>query len=93
MAVEPTVPKRIDPFLTIPLIASVLGGDEILIRPFSFVPFCRQCSTNVPWKLPLYLPDHFPVRAPAWAVAVCDAGALDDVAGAVLPVVVACPAL
>jgi hypothetical protein len=33
-----------------------------LIVPFNVLPVCRHVSVNVPWKVPLYCPDHRPDR-------------------------------
>jgi hypothetical protein len=53
MFVEPTVPKLIVLPLTVPWMAVVVCGSEILIVPLRLDPDCCQVRLNVPWKDPL----------------------------------------
>ena len=39
--------------------------EDSLIVPLRFDPDCCQSRTKVPWKVPLYCPDHLPERSPA----------------------------
>ena len=62
MASDPTVPKVILVPSSVPVRGTVWGGGESLIVPFNVLPVCRHVNVNVPWKVPLYCPDHRPDR-------------------------------
>jgi hypothetical protein len=66
MAVDPTVPNVIALPLTVPVRCTVPPGDRWIV-PLSFPDDSVQVRTNVPEKLPLYVPDQVPVRAPCAA--------------------------
>ena len=59
----PTVPNLMFPPLTLPWMALVPLWLRLIV-PTSCEPACFQFSVNVPVKVPLYWPDHFPESAP-----------------------------
>src|SRR5437868_6456325 len=77
---------------TVPLMSRVTGGDVSLMLPLRTDPDCCQVSVKVPWKEPLYCPDHVPDSPPvAAAVDAVDAlaavGAVVGAGAAVVAVV------
>lgn len=70
IAVEPTVPNRIAPPVTVPLTGTVPPVLDSMMVPANAEPDCCQVKLNVPVNAPLYLPDQVPESAPAVAALV-----------------------
>ena len=66
IAVEPTVPNRIEFPVTTPLRLTVPSVESLML-PVSFEFDCVQVRVNVPLNAPSYCPDHVPERSTAAA--------------------------
>ena len=79
IAVEPTVPKRIEFPVTTPLRLTVPSVESLML-PVSFEFDCVQVRVNVPLNAPSYCPDHVPERSTVAAEGLA-AGGLEPVDG------------